>query len=855
MSLPRTIKVCVLGAARQGKSALILRFISDTFLRDYDPTIEDTFTQVIAVEDEEIELRILDTAGADEFSSLQDTWIAESELFVLIFAVDSKKESSMDEPSPYQECHRYAHKIKEIKSKVCKDHVTTPPMVVMATKHNDPDIVAQEWTQDCKQIEQDFGCSYLQCNARTNSKEEILTLWQRIAGVYLRHLEQNQPDDDEDALNSDDSSKLCSCCRPRAIHSSFEIGGGRPRTRYKYSLADSKTYGPEMEEHAAVRHEAEDGMRKSIDFTTNNQQQQPKMHAAAQPSISEFGGLSGVELAVTVLGIDHDTPKDMKFDHLEHDDDDKKSEESELSFSPQPNEELQTYQTAIRFESAPKRRIKRFEANKYLTLYEVHPDQVPRDVVFAPILTHKNWRVRRAFHWWRFLVALLCGVCLPAVLAVQSLTFLFYSERSQAFCWYRNTYEFDNIHHSILLDFLGIVVGRKSNQDPEIKKDGKWFARQSWLQKVARVVLTACVCGVYGVCAFNLYVVYESTPLRVSLMETFGPICLLAVLWILLSLWIAYDSHIKPKPPPLSKLKKAELYFGESYNRKTTAYKFIRGYMSSATGWKLSRCNIFLLLLLGAFYASIPGLTRVTVGDASDGLEKKRFMTRRELPVELGAFAVNGFLIIALMYTVEIQYSQYMEILRDWVYEVSTFLAQSEQPPAEDVHGFDELELQRRSSHSADDVPAAFMAEFSKSKSTLRRSQSYFDECAFVSLLRRCNVAAWLEIRTFLACESRLFFGEQELPILWVLVISGGLNIFILYRVFLVEGRAIQSVLFNGMVVLQLICLCALVRIKNAASHFELLQLRQETLIEVQQWMMQCQSINDDDEEEEDDGD
>ena len=34
------IKTCMMGGGGQGKSALVLQFITGTFLSDYDPTIE-----------------------------------------------------------------------------------------------------------------------------------------------------------------------------------------------------------------------------------------------------------------------------------------------------------------------------------------------------------------------------------------------------------------------------------------------------------------------------------------------------------------------------------------------------------------------------------------------------------------------------------------------------------------------------------------------------------------------------------------------------------------------------------------------------------------------------------------------
>ena len=187
-----------------------------------------------------------------------------------------------------------------------------------------------------------------------------------------------------------------------------------------------------------------------------------------------------------------------------------------------------------------------------IKLFPVH--KLPTDDVFEPILSSKNWRIRRRFYFKRFIVSLLCGIFLPIVLILQTLAFWFYIEGKRGGFYYPSNIKYDDIHHGILFDFLGIVIGRKPDQDPEIKKDRKWFLRQNWKQKLMRIILTIWVCIVYFVCFFNAEQ-HTDESLRVSLMETFGPIMLLCVLWIMLSLWIAHESNLKPSTPPLTRLR------------------------------------------------------------------------------------------------------------------------------------------------------------------------------------------------------------------------------------------------------------------------------------------------------------
>jgi len=376
---------------------------------------------------------------------------------------------------------------------------------------------------------------------------------------------------------------------------------------------------------------------------------------------------------------------------------------------------------------------------------------------------------------------------------------------------------------------LGVVVGRMSDQDPEIEKDRRWFLRQSGRQKVQRVLAVILVAIMYGVCAYNVYSVHfdrdpAADQLRVSLMESLGPSVLLAVIWMLLSLWIANEQTLRPKLPPLARLRSINLYFGEHLDQTTSAYKFLRGYISlKGTSWNISWIGMSLILLLSLFYASIPGLTRLTVGDSSDGLERRAFMSFNECRVELGALMVNAFLMSALMYSVEVQYRKHIEYYKQWMHELTTFLMAREIKPEHQLDDDFDDELSYEPASPSEEC-----------------ANRYLPSNLYLSLKRRSNALGWMEIRSFLECEGKLFFGEQELPILWTLAMSMMITLFALYRVFFISGYALQSVLFNGVTVLAVICWASLIKMSRIAAEFEHLQSRQESMIEIQKFVMRC---------------
>lgn len=80
--------IAVLGAAAVGKSAITLRYVSNKFVRDYDPTIEDYYTKNAIIDGEPTVLSILDTAGMEDYFPLIDDWIDNKDGFILVYSVE-----------------------------------------------------------------------------------------------------------------------------------------------------------------------------------------------------------------------------------------------------------------------------------------------------------------------------------------------------------------------------------------------------------------------------------------------------------------------------------------------------------------------------------------------------------------------------------------------------------------------------------------------------------------------------------------------------------------------------------------------------------------------------------------------
>jgi GTPase KRas protein len=84
----KNLMICMLGTAAVGKSAVTQRFVTNKFLKDYDPTIEDCYKKTITVDGECVPLSIMDTAGMEDYYPLIDDWIDKKDGFLLLYNVE-----------------------------------------------------------------------------------------------------------------------------------------------------------------------------------------------------------------------------------------------------------------------------------------------------------------------------------------------------------------------------------------------------------------------------------------------------------------------------------------------------------------------------------------------------------------------------------------------------------------------------------------------------------------------------------------------------------------------------------------------------------------------------------------------
>lgn len=84
-------KIAVVGSRSVGKLSMTVRFVEDHFVESYYPTIENQFSKTISYKNQEYAIEILDTAGQDEFSIMNEKHLIGIHGYLLVYSVTSRQ--------------------------------------------------------------------------------------------------------------------------------------------------------------------------------------------------------------------------------------------------------------------------------------------------------------------------------------------------------------------------------------------------------------------------------------------------------------------------------------------------------------------------------------------------------------------------------------------------------------------------------------------------------------------------------------------------------------------------------------------------------------------------------------------
>ncbi|XP_054635302.1 GTP-binding protein Rhes-like [Dunckerocampus dactyliophorus] len=149
------VRLVFLGAAGVGKTALIHRFLQDTFEPKHRRTVEELHSKEYDISGVKVTVEILDTSGSYSFPAMRKLSIQNSDAFALVYAVD--------DPESLEAVKSLRDEILEIK----EDKYT--PIVVVGNKM-DREQERQVSSEDVlSTVEMDWNNSYLEASAKDNT--------------------------------------------------------------------------------------------------------------------------------------------------------------------------------------------------------------------------------------------------------------------------------------------------------------------------------------------------------------------------------------------------------------------------------------------------------------------------------------------------------------------------------------------------------------------------------------------------------------------------------------------------------------------------------------------------------------
>ena len=146
-------KVAVVGSRSVGKSSMPVRYVEDHFVESYYPTIENQFSKTIKYNNQEYEVEILDTAGQDEYSIINQKHLIGVHGYLLVYSVTSRQSFEL---------------IEVIRDKILNSIGTDDIPVVLVGNKSDLNFQRQVSEQDGRALAKQFGCRFLETSVREN---------------------------------------------------------------------------------------------------------------------------------------------------------------------------------------------------------------------------------------------------------------------------------------------------------------------------------------------------------------------------------------------------------------------------------------------------------------------------------------------------------------------------------------------------------------------------------------------------------------------------------------------------------------------------------------------------------------
>ncbi|ODV58304.1 Rab family GTPase [Ascoidea rubescens DSM 1968] len=211
-----SVKLVLLGEAAVGKSSLVLRFVSNDFQENKEPTIGAAFlTQRCKINDQTIKFEIWDTAGQERFASLAPMYYRNAQSALVVYDI-TKPQSFI----------KARHWVKELHEQASKTII----IALVANKYdlcerdnlndeNDPKNKRKVSIEEGKLLAEEENLLFFETSAKSgyNVNDVFLAIGKKIPDQLLKNNQNNlltQNENERINLNSNansDAANGCAC--------------------------------------------------------------------------------------------------------------------------------------------------------------------------------------------------------------------------------------------------------------------------------------------------------------------------------------------------------------------------------------------------------------------------------------------------------------------------------------------------------------------------------------------------------------------------------------------------------------------------------------------------------------------
>lgn len=151
--MPEDVKLVVLGNSGVGKTSLILRFVTDNFKNDIEPTVGASYmTKIVGISNSYMKFNIWDTAGQERFRSIVHMYYKDIGVAVLIYDLTN-----------VDSFHNLRMWYEEMRQHISYD-------LIIAVVANKVDLIANEKVtpEEAKAFADSIGALYFRASALSN---------------------------------------------------------------------------------------------------------------------------------------------------------------------------------------------------------------------------------------------------------------------------------------------------------------------------------------------------------------------------------------------------------------------------------------------------------------------------------------------------------------------------------------------------------------------------------------------------------------------------------------------------------------------------------------------------------------